>query len=188
MSNIDEEISKTILLRTLKQMKKDPPSNIGCTVGLPDHSDIYTWKCTLVGPEDSPYKGGIFQLYIKFKKNFPMEGPEVIFDTPIYHMNINPVAGNQPLGHCCVSTVNFWTPDTSIEDLLTSIFGLFYVANEEGAYGLDYKAEFRNNRNLYDKKAEYFTKKYAMGDITSSKESNLTKWTFDIGDDFYQMK
>jgi len=119
----------TTFSTSLSPIKKDPLSNIGCTVGLPDHSDIYTWKCTLVGPEDSPYKGGIFQLYIKFKKNFPMEGPEVIFDTPIYHMNINPVAGNQPLGHCCVSTVNFWTPDTSIEDLLTSIFGLFYVAN-----------------------------------------------------------
>ena len=26
------------------------------------------------------------------------------------------------MGYCCISTVNFWTQDTSIEDLLNSIF------------------------------------------------------------------
>ena len=76
-------------------------------------------------------------------------------------MNINPIQSKEdPLGFCCISTVNFWTPDTTIEDLLHSIFGLFYVANEDGAYGLDYKAEFRNNRELYNKKVKYFTQKY----------------------------
>ena len=102
-------------------------------------------------------------------------------------MNINPIQGDKPLGYCCISTVNFWTPDTSIEDLLNSIFGLFYVANEVGAYGSDYKDEFRNRREIYDKKAKYFTKKYSIDKMVSSKELNLTKWNFEVGDDFYQV-
>ena len=187
MSNIDEKISSTILMKTLKRLMQNPLTNIGCTVGLVDKHDIYNWKCTLSGPNDSPYRGGLFKLFIKFDKNFPIVGPVVIFDTPIYHMNINPIQGDKPLGYCCISTVNFWTPDTSIEDLLNSIFGLFYVANEDGAYGLDYKDEFRNRRDIYDKKAKYFTKKFSIDNLVSTKEKNLTRWTFDVGDDFYQM-
>ena len=187
MSNIDEKISSTILMKTLKRLMQNPLTNIGCTVGLVDKHNIYNWKCTLSGPNDSPYRGGLFKLFIKFDKNYPIVGPVVIFDTPIYHMNINPIQGDKPLGYCCISTVNFWTPDTSIEDLLNSIFGLFYVANEDGAYGLDYKDEFRNRREIYDKKAKYFTKKFSIDNLVSSKEQNLTRWTFDVGDDFYQM-
>ena len=187
MSKIDEEISITILMKTFKRLMKNPLTNIGCTVGLVDQNNIYNWKCTISGPNDSPYKGGLFKLFIKFDKSFPLVGPIVIFDTPIYHMNINPIQGDKPLGYCCISTVNFWTPDTSIEDLLNSIFGLFYVANEDGAYGLDYKDEFRNRRDIYDKKAKYFTKKFSIDNLVSTKEQNLTRWTFDVGDDFYQM-
>ena len=187
MSKIDEEISITILMKTFRRLMKNPLTNIGCTVGLVDQNNLYNWKCTISGPNDSPYKGGLFKLFIKFDKSFPLVGPIVIFDTPIYHMNINPIQGDKPLGYCCISTVNFWTPDTSIEDLLNSIFGLFYVANEDGAYGLDYKDEFRNRREIYDKKAKKKKKKYSIDKMVSSKELNLTKWNFEVGDDFYQM-
>ena len=139
-------------------------------------------------PNDTPFKGGLFQLSIKFPKNFPIGGPMVIFDTPIYHMNINPIQGEKPLRYCSISTVNFWTPDTSIEDLLNSIFGLFYVANEEGAYGLDYKDEYRNRNELYHKKVKYFTKKFSIEKNVSSQKENLTRWNFNVGDDFYTMQ
>ena len=184
MSNIDEQISKTILLKTLKRIKEDPLSNIGCSVSLVNSHDIYNWKCTLMGPNDSPYRGGVFILYIQFPKDFPMSGPVVIFDTPIYHMNINPVQGEKPLGYCCISTVNFWTPDTSIEDLLNSIFGLFYAANEAGAYGVEYKDEYINRNLIYNKKVAYFTKKYSIDNQVSSRDNNLHKWDFSVGDDF----
>jgi ubiquitin-conjugating enzyme E2 D/E len=187
MSDIDQQISLTILRRALRYFTNNPLKNIGCTVGMVDN-DIYTWKCTLSGPNDTPYKGGIFKLFIKFDKTFPVKGPEVIFDTPIYHMNINPTQGQQPLGHCCVSTVNFWTPDTSIEDLLNSIFGLFYVANVEGAYGLDYQDEYINRNQLYNKKVRYFTKKYCIDNVVSSQKFGLTKWDFSVGDDFEKME
>ena len=189
MSDIDYQISHTILLNTYKKLNDEPLTNIGCTVGLENSNDIYRWKCTIYGPNDTPYRDGIFTIFIIFPVNFPMGKPKVIFDTPIYHMNINPIQSKEdPLGFCCISTVNFWTPDTTIEDLLNSIFGLFYVANEDGAYGLDYKAEFRDNRELYNKKVKYFTQKYAVDNIISSKELNLTRWNFNTENDFNNFK
>ena len=187
MSDIDKKISGTILRETFKNITKKPLSNIGCSVGLANSTDIYTWRCTLQGPNDTPYRGGVFILFIYFPKDFPMSGPVVVFDTPIYHMNINPIQTDKPLGYCCISTVNFWTPDTSIEDLLNSIFGLFYVANEEGAYGLDYKDEYLNRNELYNKKVAYFTKKYSIDNQVSSQQLKLTKWDFSVGNDFYQI-
>ena len=89
MSNIDEKISLTILSKAYKHFSLNPLTNIGCSIGLMNKTDVYNWKCTLSGPNDTPYKGGLFQLFINFPKNFPIGGPTVIFDTPIYHMNVS---------------------------------------------------------------------------------------------------
>ena len=182
--SIEEQISSAILAKSFKKLKHDPIANIGCTVKLAN-DNIYHWKCSLIGPNDSPYKGGLFRLFIDFPKNFPFSGPEVIFNTPIYHLNVNPVNGQNPLGHCCISTVNFWTPDTSIEDLLVHIFALFYSANPDSPYGLDRKIEYETNRKLYDYKAKYFTKKYA---ISNDRSYQLDKWDFSINDDDLMQK
>ena len=176
----EKVLSKLILTKAFKKINDEPLDNIGCTVGLIDENDIYNWKCTLMGPNHTPYKGGVFKLFIEFPKTFPKEGPEVIFNTPIYHLNVNPIPNSkEKLGHCCLSTINFWTPDTSIEDLLISIFALFEAANPDSAYGLDYKQEYNENINLYNSKAKYFTNKYATGE-----QYNLKNWDFTLGKDF----
>ena len=179
MSEIERAISSTILFKTFKNISEKPLTNIGCTVGLIDKKNIYNWKCTLVGPNDSPYRGGVFQIYMKFPYNFPQEGPEVIFKTPIFHLNVCPVKlKEQELGHCCVSVINFWNPDTSIEDILVSLFTLFYKANAESAYrayGDETINEFIKNRKLYNKKVAHFTKKYAN---SKYKPNNEFKWDF----------
>ena len=85
----------------------------------------------------------------------------------------------EPSGHCCVSVVNFWNPDTSIEDLLVAIFALFYQANAESAYhGYSEEDinEFIKNKRNYNKKVAYFTEKYANGQYKPPKD--LTKWDF----------
>ena len=178
-SEIEEQISSTIISKTLKNLKEQPLTNIGCTVGLVDKNNIYKWRCTLMGPSDSPYKGGFFKIFITFPKNFPKEGPEVVFHTPIFHLNVNPVrTQNQLLGHCCVSTINFWKPDTSIEDLLVSLFALFYATNEDSAYlgyGTDIIKEFKENRKAYNERVKYFTAKYASGKY---KVTETERWDF----------
>ena len=179
MSEIEAQISSTILTKTFKNLKAHPLTNIGCTVGLVDKNNIYNWRCTLIGPNDSPYKGGYFQLFIKFPIDFPQNGPEIIFKTPIFHLNVNPVKNkNEELGHCCISTINFWNPDTSIEDILVSVFGLFYAGNEESAYhGYGEKAisDFTKNREVFNEKVKFFTQKYANGKY---KNQNNERWEF----------
>ena len=179
MSEKDRLISSTILSKAFKKLYENPLTNIGCTVGLINEDDYYNWKCTLKAPKDSPYQGGYFQIFIKFPITYPIDGPEVIFNTPIFHLNINPVkTKNEKLGHVCIQSVNSWNPDYSIEDLLFSIYGLFYVTNRESAflgYGEEALNEFTNDKNAYNKRVKYFTQKYANGKTINS---GTERWDF----------
>ena len=176
-------------IRAMQQIRQEflsinnnPNPNIGVTVGLINEDDIFHWKVTLIGPKDTSYKGGIFILYINFPDNYPYSKPEVIFKTPIYHVNVNPNKSNmpsaEPLGHVCISTLNWWKPEYKMIEVLTNIFGLFYMANPESPYGLDRAQELQFNRPLHEEKIKYFTKKYANpGRAKIEKEYN-DSWDF----------
>ena len=165
-----------------KEISTNPIANIGVSVGLPNEDNIFEWQCTLIGPKDTSYAGGLFILKIIFPDNYPQKGPEVCFRTPIYHLNINPRKTEiERLGHVCINTLNWWKPNvTTMKEVLTNIFGLLYCANPESAYDMDKADEFKFNRALYDEKVKYFTKKYANPMFNTKYPE--TDWNFS---DFY---
>ena len=162
-------------------LANNPLSNIGLSVGLVNEEDYFAWRCTIFGPKDTPYSGGLFILRVNFPDDFPKTGPEVIFETPIYHVNINPKNGlkndGQALGHVCINTLNWWEPYYTIREVLSNIYALFYRGNPESPYGLDRANELKNNKELYDKKCKYFTKKYA-GVSRTNTDDFADGWDF----------
>ncbi len=155
----------------------NPLLNIGAQVGLPNKNNIMEWRCTMTGPSDSPFAHGLFFLKIKFPNNYPQKPPEVCFLTPIYHLNVNHKAHqSEPLGHVCISTLNWWNPKNNIREVLNDIFALFYLSNPDSPYGVDRANEFRANKKLYDEKCKFFTNKYAA---MNRKEQTYTEdWDF----------
>lgn len=159
-----------------QNIKANPPFGFGLDVGLPE-GDYYHWISTMMGPQDTPYRGGIFWIDIRFPKDYPEHAPEVKFLTPIYHINVKHTnTGSEPLGHICMNTLGQWNKTYSISRVLQEVYALMYLGNEQSPYGLDRQKEFTHNKALYDEKATYFTKMYANANQTGGQQ--FSEWNF----------
>ncbi|KFH03975.1 ubiquitin-conjugating enzyme subfamily protein, partial [Toxoplasma gondii TgCatPRC2] len=120
----DTEVSTMALKRINKELNdlsKDPPTN--CSAG-PVGDDMFHWQATIMGPEDSPYSGGVFFLNIHFPSDYPFKPPKVNFTTKIYHPNIN------SQGAICLDILkDQWSPALTISKVLLSISSLLTDPN-----------------------------------------------------------
>ena len=134
-------------------------------------------EMNMIGAEDSPYRGGIFNLKVFFPNNYPNRAPEVRFITPIYHVNVN--HRGAPLGHISISILHdHWTPKTTMREVFCDIFVVInYLGNFESPYIMDMAEEMIKNRQLYEEKIRYFTKKYASIE-TCDKEYKSWDFTY----------
>ena len=139
-----------------QQLQNDPILSLGATVGLPDPSNIFHWKITLLGPQDTPYAGGMFFLTADFPETYPQTKPEIKFVNKIYHLNVR-----ESDGHICISTLNQWVPNTPMVNVLSSIFALFYEQNPLSPYSVTMAAQYKLRRNEFNRIASEWTRKYA---------------------------
>ena len=139
-----------------RELQSNPILSLGCTVGLPDPSNIFHWKISLLGPQDTPYAGGLFFLSVDFQPGYPKVKPEVKFTNKIYHLNVR-----ESDGHICISTLNQWVPNTPMVDVISAIFALFYDQNPLSPYSGTMALQYKVRRKEFDKTAREWTKKYA---------------------------
>jgi ubiquitin-conjugating enzyme E2 D len=109
--------------RELQELGRDPPAN--CSAG-PVGDDLFHWQATIMGPDDSPYSGGVFFLDIHFPADYPFKPPKVSFTTRIYHCNINSNGGI-----CLDILKDQWSPALTISKVLLSICSLLTDPNPE---------------------------------------------------------
>ena len=150
-------------LETMKYLKNEfnnlqnnPILSLGCTVGLPNPSDIFHWRISLLGPQDTPYAGGMFFLSVDFPEGYPNKKPEVRFTNKIYHLNVR-----EKDGHICISTLNDWVPRTPMVSVISAIFALFYEQNPFSPYSTSMAIQYKMKRNEFNRVAQEWTRKYA---------------------------
>ena len=128
-----------------------------CKVELVGGS-IVAWRCTIDGPEDTPYAHGKFVFDFDIPAEYPFKPPKVKAVTRIYHPNVSSQDGSICLG---VITPENWRPQMKMEDVLMAIRQLL---NEPGA---DHPLEpeigelMQKNLPAFKKTAAEWTAKYA---------------------------
>lgn len=140
--------------KELLDLQKDPPAN--CSAG-PANDDKFIWTATIIGPEDSPYSGGVFTLSINFPNDYPFRPPKCNFVTKIYHPNIN------ANGSICLDILkDQWSPALTISKVLLSISSLLTDANPDDPLVPEIAQIYKTNRPKFEATAKEWTKKYAQ--------------------------
>jgi ubiquitin-conjugating enzyme E2 D len=142
------------ILIELVDLGKDPPAN--CSAG-PVGDDMFHWQATIMGPDDSPYAGGVFFLDIHFPADYPFKPPKVHFTTRIYHCNINSNGGI-----CLDILKDQWSPALTISKVLLSICSLLTDPNPDDPLVPDIAQLLKTDRARHDSTAREWTSKYAM--------------------------
>ncbi|KAH9597472.1 Ubiquitin-conjugating enzyme E2 [Trypanosoma melophagium] len=141
--------------KELRDLERDPPAN---TSGGPiNENDLFNWKATIIGPEDSPYAGGLFFLNIHFPSDYPFKPPKLQFTTKIYHPNINNNGGI-----CLDILKDQWSPALTISKVLLSVCSLLTDPNPDDPLVPDIARQYKTDRNAFNKTAMEWTRQYAM--------------------------
>ena len=110
-----------------------------------------------MGPEDSPYTGGVFFLNIHFPTDYPFKPAKINFTTRIYHPNIN------SNGSICLDILKEqWSPALTISKVLLSISSLLCDANPDDPLVPEIAHIYKTDKPKYEATAREWTRKYAM--------------------------
>ncbi|VDO00022.1 unnamed protein product [Rodentolepis nana] len=148
----------------LEKLNQDSKTN--CSASLVN-GDIKHWQGIIIGPDGTPYEGGVFRLNIRFPSNYPFEPPQITFKTKIYHPNIN------SKGHICLDILkDQWSPSLTMSSgnkliqrqlLLLSISSILNDPNLDNPLMTEIARMYKLNREKYVEIARNWTQKYATG-------------------------
>ncbi|KAF9346149.1 Ubiquitin-conjugating enzyme E2 T [Mortierella sp. AD094] len=148
---------------------------------------------------DTPYAGGIFKvdihipdryeritycyavtirhqqvhmfdpLFDPLRLRYPFDPPRCQFITRVYHPNID------DQGRICLNILKtkpkgIWCPAISIVTMLTSFIVLLGDPNPDDPLLIEIASEFKENRALFNQKAQEYTRMYAVRDIEDQSE------------------
>ncbi|XP_036127039.1 ubiquitin-conjugating enzyme E2 2-like [Molossus molossus] len=142
------------LLKEFLDLSRHPPEL--CSAG-PLEDDILTWQGVVIGPQGSPYEGGIFSLEIVFPATYPLNPPQVQFSTPIYHPNVSESG--------CIGLdllTSRWAPTCTISQVLLAIGALLADPSPHDILDPEIANVFLTDRPEFDLRARKWTEEYAM--------------------------
>lgn len=144
--------SQLRLLSDLKAIQQSPPDGVSASPLSDDN--LFVWGASILGPPDTPWEGGVFQLRITFSENYPEKPPRVRFTSEIFHPN---VYGD---GTLCMDIIqDQWSPIHNICSILTSIQSLLTDPNCASPANPEAAHIFTHDRKQYNRRVRRIAQK-----------------------------
>ncbi|KAI4716715.1 hypothetical protein E4T48_07108 [Aureobasidium sp. EXF-10727] len=142
----------TRLLVEMREMATNPNPMYDCYVS---EADMFFWKVVMQGPPGTPYENCNFMLYLEMPDNFPAFPPKGRFVTPVFHPNIN------RHGRICHSIFDRdWTTDTSLKNVLDTVYGLLLQAETGDAVHTTVTLGFHHDEAAFAVEARRHARKH----------------------------
>ncbi|KAH8741046.1 hypothetical protein FG386_001598 [Cryptosporidium ryanae] len=107
----------------------------------PSQNNVLYWIAEIKGPKETPYEGGIYKLNITIPIQYPLIPPTPIFETPIFHPNIN-----FNTGEICIDVIkNNWSPAWTLNSLCRAILSILSDPNPNSPLNCDAGNILRSN-------------------------------------------
>uniref|UniRef100_A0A7S3PM09 UBC core domain-containing protein n=1 Tax=Aplanochytrium stocchinoi TaxID=215587 RepID=A0A7S3PM09_9STRA len=133
------------LMSDLKEMSNEPPE--GCSAAPVNEQNLFLWNASIIGPEETPWEGGIYGLRLQFPEIYPSEPPRVQFTCEMYHPNV------YSDGTLCLDIIQKnWSPIYTTSSILTSIQSLLTDPNPESPANTDAAKLFETDKKAYRRK------------------------------------
>jgi ubiquitin-protein ligase/uncharacterized protein YegL len=142
-----------LIMQQMRLLTKNPHPAFDI---YPTEDDLTFWKVIMEGPDSTPYKDGVWQLYIHFAGDYPNVAPIARFVTPIRHCNVN---GS---GRICYSLLDRnWSPETTIITILQGIYSLMLNPSKEDPLDSVLAQRFYEGEGRYEAEILEHVKVYA---------------------------
>lgn len=131
-----------------------------CNIKVELKNDNYTeLKGQILGPPDTPYEGGIFELDIKIPGDYPFNPPKVQFCTKIWHPNVSSQTG----AICLDILKDQWAAAMTLRTVLLSIQALLAAAEPDDPQDAVVAKQYLQAPDIFSLTARHWTNVYAKG-------------------------
>ncbi|KAL3284707.1 hypothetical protein HHI36_018856 [Cryptolaemus montrouzieri] len=146
------------ITKELEKITNNPLTGIWLS---PKEDDKFNFlQAQIIGPENTPYHNGVFNLEVHIPEKYPFAPPSIKFVTRIYHPNID------DNGRICLDLIKMppagnWRPTIGLQGLLIAIRMLLESPNPDDPLMGEIAQEYKHNYSEFFKKAQMLTEQYA---------------------------
>ena len=110
---------------------------------FPDGDNLFSWKASIVGAQDTVYEDLKFTLSIAFPDDYPFTAPTIKFVTPCFHPNVD------QYGNICLDILKEkWSASYSVVTILQSLRSLLGDPNNDSPLN-GHAAQLWDNQKEY---------------------------------------
>ncbi|PNW88372.1 hypothetical protein CHLRE_01g026600v5 [Chlamydomonas reinhardtii] len=143
------------IIKETQKLLSEPAPGISAS---PSEENLRYFNVMILGPQQSPYEGGVFKLELFLPEDYPMAPPKVRFLTKIYHPNID------KLGRICLDILkDKWSPALQIRTVLLSIQALLSAPNPDDPLAEHVAKHWKENEKEAIATARQWTAMHAQG-------------------------